>query len=155
MDGHLPVSGHTARSVSGMSDVSFSSSGPPDTVLPEPDPALVSALESGDADRIRDVTAAHPAEPLAWAAIGDISRASGEPSITAYAFYRVGYHRGLDLLRKHGWKGSGFVRSAHPSNQGFLRCLEGLAEMARVIGENDEAERCRQFLAQLDPPASS
>jgi hypothetical protein len=29
--------------------------------------------------------------------------------------------------------------------------MRGLAEMATVIGETDEAERCRVFLLQLDP----
>jgi hypothetical protein len=43
------------------------------------------------------------------------------------------------------------VRWQHPTNQGFLRCLQGLQRAATAIGEADEAERCRTFLAQLDP----
>lgn len=136
--------------VAAMSNVSFSSSGPPETVLPDPDPELVALVESADAD-LTEVTAQFPESPLAWAALGDAAVAEGAPAITAYAYYRVGYHRGLDLLRKNGWKGSGFVRSKHSSNQGFLRCLEGLATTAGAIGETAEAERCRQFLTQLDP----
>jgi hypothetical protein len=97
------------------------------------------------------ITAAHPAEPLGWASLGDAARGTGVEDITTYAYYRVGYHRGLDLLRKNGWRGSGYVRRAHPSNRGFLRCLEGLAVMAEAIGESEEAERCREFLQQLDP----
>jgi len=135
-----------------MSDVNFTPAGPPEVVLPDPDPALVAALEAtSDLDGKRAVAAAHPAEPLAWASLGDAAREAGEPDITVYAYYRVGYHRGLDLLRKNGWKGTGYVRWGHPSNRGFLRCLRGLGEAAKRIGEDEEAERCAQFLSQLDP----
>lgn len=135
-----------------MSDVSFTSSGPPETVLPDPEPALVSALDaSGSLAGAAAATAAHPADPLGRATLGDAAVAAGEDPVTMYANYRVGYHRGLDLLRKSGWKGSGYVRSEHPSDRGFLRCLAGLAEAAAAIGESDEAERCRHFLHQLDP----
>ncbi|MFO7291564.1 MAG: DUF3151 domain-containing protein [Actinomycetes bacterium] len=135
-----------------MSDVNFTPAGPPEVVLPDPDPALVAALEAtSDLDGMRAVAAAHPAEPLAWASLGDAAREAGEPDITVYAYYRVGYHRGLDLLRKNGWKGTGYVRWGHPSNRGFLRCLRGLGEAAKWIGEDEEAERCAQFLSQLDP----
>lgn len=131
-----------------MSDVSFSASGPPETILPDPDPRLMAALdEATTATEVAAVVASHPADPFGWAALGD----AGADPITTYAFYRVGYHRGLDLLRKNGWKGAGYVRSVHPSNRGFLRCLTGLGDAAATIGESEEAERCRQFLAQLDP----
>ncbi|MDQ1373965.1 MAG: hypothetical protein QOJ09_1303, partial [Actinomycetota bacterium] len=46
---------------------------------------------------------------------------------------------------------SGYVRWAHPSNQGFLRALDGLRAKAAAIGERDEEERCQTFLLQLDP----
>jgi hypothetical protein len=136
-----------------MSDVHFSGTGPDETILPDPDPELVAALDSAAGDRaaIRRAVERFPAEPLAWATYADATRAEGKPAISVYAYYRVGYHRGLDSLRKHGWKGSGYVRSEHPSNQGFLRCLKGLGDMAAEIGETEEAERCRQFLQQLDP----
>jgi hypothetical protein len=68
-----------------------------------------------------------------------------------YACFRVGYHRGLDALRASGWRGSGYVRWEHESNCGFLRSLRGLQRQAAAIGEADEAERCAQFLGQLDP----
>ena len=71
-----------------------------------------------------------------------------------YAAYRVGYHRGLDALRANGWRGSGYVRWAEPTNRGFLRALQGLSAMAAEIGEEDEAERCATFLLQLDPTGS-
>ena len=68
-----------------------------------------------------------------------------------YAAYRVGYHRGLDLLRQSGWRGSGYVRWAHPSNRGFLRCLVGLSSAADAIGELGEVDRLDTFITQLDP----
>lgn len=134
-----------------MSDVTFTASGPPETILPDPDDSLLAALEGAGREQVASAAADHPAAPLAWAELGDAARQAGESSISAYAYYRVGYHRGLDLLRKNGWKGSGYVRWNHPSNRGFLRCLQGLAEMAAAIGEDDEAHRCREFLSQLDP----
>jgi Protein of unknown function (DUF3151) len=88
-----------------------------------------------------------PRSSAVWATYGSVAT----DVIERYAAYRVGYHRGLDALRANGWKGSGFVRWAHPGNQGFLRCLDGLRLAAEEIGESDEAERCRLFLVQLDP----
>lgn len=85
-----------------------------------------------------------------WAELGKASLIAGEP-IAAYAYFRVGYHRGLDALRAAGWRGSGYVRWAYPTNLAFLRCLRGLRDCAVAISEADEAERCTQFLMQLDP----
>lgn len=82
-----------------------------------------------------------------WAALGDL----GRDPIERYAAYRVGYHRGLDALRANGWRGSGYVRWTEATNYGFLSALRGLAQMAELIGEHDEAERCNTFLLQLDP----
>lgn len=137
-----------------MSDIRLSSSGPPETVLdPEPAEALAAldaALGAG-ADRRRaevaTVVARWPRFLDAWARLGE----SGRDEVEAYAAFRVGYHRGLDRLRQNGWRGSGFVRWAHPTNRGFLRALAGLAAAAERIGEHDEAERCQVFLRQLDP----
>lgn len=141
----------------GMSDqhpVRLTAEGPPRTVLPPLEPevrhALTQALASPTAtrrDAVAAVAAAHPRCLDAWAALGDL----GRDRVERYACYRVGYHRGLDALRANGWRGSGYVRAADEANRGFLRCLSGLAEMAAEIGEVDEAERCRIFLAQLDP----
>jgi hypothetical protein len=130
------------------------SSGLPTTVLPDDPPDAVTALnaalaadEGARRDLIAAVCAGHPAYLDAWARLGDHARDVTE----AYACYRVGYHRGLDRLRASGWRGSGYVRWADESNRGFLRALRGLGRAAAEIGEVDEAERCRQFLAQLDP----
>jgi hypothetical protein len=127
-------------------------SGPPSTVLPEAEPeaaaALAAALAATDRrEALAAVAARWPRYLDAWAYLGD----AGRDTIERYAYYRIGYHRGLDALRANGWRGSGYVRWADPSNRGFLRALRGLAAMADAIGEDDEAERCRLFLGQLDP----
>jgi hypothetical protein len=141
-------------SVSDSRPVNLSSSGPPETVLPAEPAAARHALEQAaalpDSERraaVAAVVAAHPRWSGAWAVLGDCAR----DDVEAYAAYRVGYHRGLDSLRANGWRGSGYVRWEHPSNQGFLRALAGLARQASAIGEDDEAERCELFLRQCDP----
>jgi hypothetical protein len=143
----------TGTSEGGTSSVQVTS-GLPETVLsPEPEELLTgldaAEAHSGEARRraVADVVAAHPASSAAWAALGSLAR----DDVEAYACFRVGYHRGLDALRRSGWKGSGLVRFEHPSNRGFLRCVEGLRATARAIGELDEEKRCAQFLRQLDP----
>ena len=128
--------------------------GPPETRLSdEPAPAVeaLAAAKQADEGRRRDevsqVVARWPACIAAWATLGDL----GRDPIERYAAYRVGYHRGLDRLRREGWRGSGYVRWEHPGNRGFLRCVHGLEQAAATIGEDDERERCAQFLRQLDP----
>ncbi len=126
---------------------------PPETVLPEPPPEAAEALRRAWSDGSRQalsaVAARWPRYLDAWAAL---SRAwEAEDRVAAYAFARTGYHRGLDALRAAGWRGSGYVRWAQPSNRGFLESLESLGRLAGVIGEEDEAQRCAIFLCQLDP----
>jgi hypothetical protein len=125
------------------------SSGLPETVLPPEPPEVLRALDAagGDRDAVAAVAARHPRSLLAWATLGDL----GRDDIEAYACFRVGYHRGLDSLRANGWRGSGYVRWRNETNRGFLRSLQGLQRRAAAIGETDEADRCAQFLAQLDP----
>ncbi len=131
------------------------SSGLPTTVLPPAAPAardaLGAALAVPDPDERRAAVAAvaarYPRFLDAWAELGDL----GRDDIERYAYYRVGYHRGLDALRGSGWRGSGYVRWSAPTNLGFLRALAGLGAMADAIGEQDEAERVATFLVQLDP----
>ncbi|HEY8543522.1 MAG TPA: DUF3151 family protein [Acidimicrobiales bacterium] len=130
--------------------VSFSS-GPPETVL-DPEPAearaaLDEALGAGDREAVAAVVARWPRYLDAWARLG----ALGRDAVERYAYYRIGYHRGLDRLRANGWRGSGYVRWQHEENRGFLRALDGLRRAAEEIGEADEAERCATFLQQLDP----
>ena len=124
---------------------------------PEPPDALAAldeALARPEAERrdaIATVCARWPRFLDAWARLGDAARDDAE----AYACYRVAYHRGLDRLRANGWRGSGYVRWADVPNRGFLRGLQGLGRTAARIGEQDEAERCSQFLAQLDPSSGA
>ena len=99
---------------------------------------------------LRALVASHPAFLDAWARLGQRALVDGDP-VAAYAFARVGYHRGLDSLRRHGWGGTGMVRWAHPDNRGFLRALHLLMLAAAHLGEQEEAVRCRAFLLDLDP----
>ncbi len=135
------------------SSVNFTA-GTPETVLPPPSPELAAALDRAAALPPGERRAAygrlaadHPRCLEAWAGLAE----AAEDRIDGYAFARVGYHRGLDTLRAAGWRGSGFVRWIHPSNRGFLRCLDALRSAAGAIGETDEEERCALFLRQLDP----
>jgi hypothetical protein len=130
-----------------MSDVSFSQ-GPPETVLdPEPDEVLTALDRAADRDAVAAVARRWPKSLEAWSRLGELAR----DDVEAYAYFRVGYHRGLDRLRQSGWRGSGYVRWPHEPNRGFLRSLDGLRRTAEAIGEADEAERCALFLRQLDP----
>lgn len=122
---------------------------PPETLLPENREAQADL--DGGADPAA-VAAAHPTFSAAWAALGAASLAAGEP-VAAYAYARTGYHRGLDALRKAGWKGFGPVPWSHAPNQGVLRAIAVLAMAAKAIGETDEYERCRQLLTDSDPAA--
>lgn len=127
-------------------------------IVLEPDPsevtaAIEAALELEGAERgaaLRRVAADRPLCLEAWARLSESAYDLGD-EVAAYAFARVGYHRGLDLLRAAGWRGTQAVRWEHASNRGFLRSLHGLMCAAAAIGEGVEARRCREFLLQLDP----
>jgi len=136
-----------------VADVTFSG-GLPETVLPPEPPEALAALadalahpQEGQRAAVAAVVARWPRFLDAWARLGQL----GRDDVEAYASFRVGYHRGLDRLRQSGWRGSGYVRWRHETNRGFLRALDGLRRMADAIGETDEAERCEQFIRQLDP----
>jgi hypothetical protein len=124
--------------------------GPPPTHLPA-DPA---DAEIAGGDSPGAVVRRHPASPAAWAALADQARDDGADDLTVYAYARVGYHRSLDLLRRNGWKGHGPVPYEHEPNRGFLRCLATLALSARAIGEDDEWQRCSDFLRDSSPAAA-
>jgi hypothetical protein len=130
------------------------STGLPQTILDEAPQVARERLESAllrppgqRHEAVADVVRSFPWWPDAWAELGDLAR----DDVEAYACFRVGYHRGLDALRRSGWRGSGYVRWREPSNRGFLRCVEGLRSSAASIGETEEEERCALFLRQLDP----
>ncbi len=126
-------------------------SGPPPTLLPVDLPEADAALATG-ADP-SEVAARWPAHSAAWAALADRSYAEGN-AVESYAYARTGYHRGLDALRRNGWKGHGPVPWSHEPNRGFLRSLRALGRAAAAIGEDDEAERCATFLRNCDPAAA-
>ncbi|MGH3394016.1 MAG: DUF3151 domain-containing protein [Streptosporangiaceae bacterium] len=124
---------------------------PPATLLPD-DTEARAALES--APDPASVAARFPSYCAAWATLAERALDQGDP-VTAYAFARTGYHRGLDQLRRAGWKGFGPVPWEHEPNQGFLRALAALAIAADAIGEEDEAQRCQVFLADSSATAAA
>lgn len=135
---------------------------PPETLLP-PDPVGAeldaTAIEPGGArrdlpgqDRLEALATGAPASPAAWAALAESALAGGQP-VQAYAFARTGYHRGLDQLRRAGWRGAGPVPWEHAPNRGWLRAVAALAVAADRLDEQDEALRCRQLLADSSPTA--
>lgn len=124
--------------------------GPPPTLLPdEAAPRELLASGAGAAD----VAAQHPTSSLAWAMLAEEAY-ERRAYVESYAYARTGYHRGLDALRRAGWKGFGPVPWSHEPNQGFLRALHALGEAAGAIAEDDEAQRVRQFLVDSDPEAA-
>jgi hypothetical protein len=122
----------------------------PPTRLPD-DPAIT-RLKGGEDPET--VAAAFPTSSTAWAALAEAALADGR-NIEAYAFARTGYHRGLDALRRAGWRGSGPIPWSHEPNRGFLRSLHALGLAAAAIDETDEAARCATFLADSDPQAAA
>jgi hypothetical protein len=124
--------------------------GPEPTLLPDRTDAQA-ALDAGTDPT--EVAAEHPDFSEAWAALAERAFEADE-LVAAYAYARTGYHRGLDQLRRAGWKGFGPVPWNHRPNQGFLRALAVLGKAAGRIGEDEEYERCRKFIADSDPAAA-
>jgi Protein of unknown function (DUF3151) len=124
-------------------------------LLPEHPATLLPVDEAATAGHMapEERAASFPASSAAWATLAEEAFHEGR-IVPAYAFARTGYHRGLDQLRRNGWKGSGPVPWSHEPNRGFLRCLHALAKAADAIGEADEAARCAQFLRDSDPAAA-
>lgn len=122
---------------------------PPATLLPSL--AEAEELVASGASPV-DVAARYPAFSLAWAKLAEAALDGGRP-VEAYAYARTGYHRGLDALRRSGWKGHGPIPWSHGPNRGFLRCLAALARAAGEINETDEEQRCWTFLADSSKEA--
>ena len=129
-------------------------------LLGGPDPVLLPATPEADAELAAgstpaEVAAHHPTVSAAWAALAEEALARPErglgDTIAAYAYARTGYHRGLDALRRNGWKGYGPVPWSHEPNRGFLRCVTVLAKAAERIGEVAETERLTELLRDCDP----
>jgi hypothetical protein len=175
--GHLPLGGPLAHTMVGNVTVRSAREalrkmevhmpidlplGPAWVILPD-DPAdsaqqVAAALTTWQAGRLTaqayraELTriAAHfPTCLSVWAALGELTLP--EDVITAYAYFRTGYHRGLDRARASGWRGTQQLRWEHESNRGFLRCLYGLLCAAKAIGEEPEVTRIRHFLLDVDP----
>lgn len=128
---------------------------PPATLLPgdaAADAALAEAAIADADEAYESVAARFPGHSGAWAALAMRALGSGRP-VAAYAYARTGYHRGLDQLRRNGWKGHGPVPWSHEPNRGFLSSLHALSVAADAIAESDEAARCAQFLRDCDPAA--
>ena len=124
--------------------------GPSPTYLPDdPEPRELLAAGTDPAD----VAAKYPTSSLAWARLADDAFENGSV-VESYAYARTGYHRGLDSLRRSGWKGHGPVPWEHEPNRGFLRALHALGQAAAAIHEDDEAARCVQFLADSSGTAA-
>src|SRR5260370_33424995 len=121
--------------------------GPPATYLPA-DEEADAALRAGEAPE--KVAARFPSCSAAWAALAARAFGQGDP-VTAYAYARTGYHRGLDQLRRAGWKGHGPIPWEHEPNRGLLPSLHVLGVAAAAIGEDDRARRCCPFPGASGP----
>jgi hypothetical protein len=122
----------------------------PPTLLPDeagPRRALAAGTPAAQ------VAAAHPTSCEAWATLAEAAVSDGR-TIEGYAYARTGYHRGLDALRRNGWKGHGPVPWEHEPNRGFLLALNALGQAAAAIGEDEEAARCAQLLLDSSPTAA-
>jgi hypothetical protein len=131
--------------------------GPPAVRLPAEAPEALAALERALAQpdpgpALRELAARWPGNVEVWAYLSDLALRSGQP-VEAYAFARTGYHRGLDLLRRNGWRGLGPVPWAHRPNQAVLRAIQALRLASAALGDQAEADRCRQLLLDSDPTA--
>lgn len=124
----------------------------PEVVLPAAHAAFKEAMDEAmfaedERAALAAVVASDPAHLDAWAHLAE----HGRDSVERYAYARVGYHRGLDAIRRAGWGGHGFVRWEHESNRGFLRCVARLRDYADELGESEEVTRLNDFLVELDP----
>lgn len=128
--------------------------GTPETRLPA-EPEVAAALASARTiDDIEAVVRAHPESSLAWAVLAEhIFHPAA--ALQAYAYARVGYHRGLDALRKAGWRGHGPIPWSHEPNRGVLRSLYALRKAADAIGETAEVTRLDEFLRGADDTAAA
>ena len=123
-------------------------------VLPAPSGEQRQALDAADGlPALQQIVRDDPLSLEGWGRLSERAYEAGD-DVAAYAYARVGYHRGLDLLRSAGWRPDREVHWEHEGNRGFLLSLFGLMRAAAAIGEGVEARRCREFLLQLDPADS-
>lgn len=86
--------------------------GIPETLLGEDFVDVEVSAELADGDP-REVATRHPDSPLAWATLAQ-EALEDDDVVSAYAFARTGYHRGLDALRRAGWRGQGPIPASMP-----------------------------------------
>lgn len=120
--------------------------GPDPIRLPE-DPTAA-ALAAGE--NPADVARGNPTSSLVWAVLAETALDAGD-DVAAYAYARTGYHRGLDTLRRNGWKGAGPVPWGHEPNRGILRAISALGQAAALFEEDAEVTRIRALLLDADP----
>ena len=97
-----------------------------------------------------EIAITHPYASIVWAVLAE-NALTINSIVSAYAYSRTGYHRGLDKLRKNGWKGFELVPFSHRPNRGFLRCLAALISAARHLNEIEEYQRCLNLINSCDP----
>ncbi len=119
----------------------------PENLLPNPtantrDPA---ARGAGGDRRARpdapvsSVVVSHPSSSLAWALLADEAWERGA-TLESYAYARVGYHRGLDALRKAAGAAPGPCRgrtsrtAGAPALFALRRAAEAIEEPASPSG---------------------
>ena len=98
-----------------MSDMQNLLPEPPATRLPGND-AAAHALAAAAPGQEAEVAAHFPGSSAAWATLARRAFDAGDP-VAAYAYARTGYHRGLDQLRRNGWRGHGPIPWSHAPNQ--------------------------------------
>lgn len=116
-------------------------------ILLPPRPEVLEALTKHSADEVAKM---FPVAVLPWAELAYEAREEGD-NVQAYAFSRVGYHRGLDALREVGWSGEGHIPWSHRPNRGFLRCVYILLKSAKALGDDEEVEHIHAFLQETSP----
>ncbi|OUD86514.1 hypothetical protein BC477_00870 [Clavibacter michiganensis subsp. michiganensis] len=131
--------------------------GVPETRLAD-EPEVAARIQDADGhhDTLGAIAADHPQSSLVWALLSDSAYVQGD-RIASYAFARVGYHRGLDSLRKSGWKGQGPVPwSTSPtaaSSAPSTRCVARPPPSARRTRSRASAPSCAMRIPRR--PATS
>ena len=133
----------------GMTSTRTCSAGPPPTLLPDDPGPRRAARERRPGRRGRRRPTRSPRSP---GRPSPTRRTRAAPIVESYAYARVGYHRGLDRLRRSGWKGHGPVpvgARAQPRLPALARTRS--AGPPATIGETAEADRCATFLRDSTP----
>ncbi len=113
-----------------------------------PDDPAVAMLASGDDPLV--VAATYPASSAAWGALAENALAAGH-TVEAYAYARTGYHRGLDLLRRNGWKGSGPIPVVARAESGLPAVAAGAGFGQQRDQRNRRGRADRRVPARLRP----